>query len=94
MADEGETESRSTASTVGVEGKEVPADASAPGVKKVGLDEAKRAVPEAFLVNPLPPLTWVGKDLSKWVLSIMAASIVVLVAYLVYMESCTKLASS
>ena len=55
-------------------------------IKKVVFDKTKLAIPKAFLPDPLPPLTWVGKDLSKWVLSIMAASIVALVVYLFYME--------
>jgi hypothetical protein len=55
---------------------------------KLRLKGAQKDVPASIpkLKFNLPPLTWVGKDLARWVLLIMAGSIVVLMSYLFYME--------
>jgi hypothetical protein len=56
-------------------------------LKKVGIKGAPKETPEGIpKLFGLPPLTWVGKDLSRAVLGILAGSIVVLMGYLFYME--------
>ncbi len=56
-------------------------------IKKVGIRGAPKETPEGIpKLFGLPPLTWVGKDLSRAVLGILAGSIVVLMGYLFYME--------